>query len=336
MYPLVMAPHFRHGAETPWGGAMLRDLFMKDAPEDETGEALEVSALEGRESLVANGPHAGKTFPAMIRLWGEGLVGAQGGAFPLLVKLLDARALLSVQVHPGDEYAMAHEKKLGKSEAWVVLNCEPGAKIAYGVNAGGAALRKAAEDGEIEGCLNWVNVRPGDVFYIPAGTVHALGGGIQCYEVQQSSDVTYRLWDWGRVDKDGKPRELHTQKALAVARAGGALPKCAGATVLSKGGSRTYFIAEEHFELSRLNVSGDMPLEPGRIKLITTLGPCKISWPGGEIAPAPFSTIVVPAALEDVFISGNLKALLSGPSDRAALRAELSYRAADVAGLAED
>jgi mannose-6-phosphate isomerase len=335
MYPLVMAPFFRHGAETPWGGSMLRDLFLKEAPGDNTGEALEVSALDGRESMVLNGPHAGKTLPAMIRLWGKELVGDVEGEFPLLIKLLDAKELLSVQVHPGDDYAQKNEGKLGKSEAWVVLNCEEGAKIAYGVNPGNRTLRQVVEAGEIESCLNWVSVRPGDVFYIPAGTVHALGGGIQCYEVQQSSDVTYRFWDWGRVGKDGKPRELHTEKALDVSDVGEIRPKCEGATVLCKGGSRTYFISDDHFELCRLNISGEMPLEPGRIKMITTLGPCKITWPDGALEPAPFATVVIPATLEGVKISGNLKALLSTPGNPAALRAELGYRAENVAGLVE-
>ena len=207
MYPLLMAPYFRHGSETPWGGSMLRDVFLKDAPDDQTGESLEVSALEGRESLVLNGPQAGRTLGSMIRLWGKDLTGEIEGAFPLLIKLLDARELLSVQVHPDDAYAAANEGgKLGKTEAWVVLNCEPGAKLAYGVTAGKEELAELARAGRVEEALNWLTVRPGDVLYIPAGTVHALGGGIQCYEVQQSSDVTYRLWDWGRVDKNGNPR----------------------------------------------------------------------------------------------------------------------------------
>ncbi|MGI6239937.1 MAG: type I phosphomannose isomerase catalytic subunit [Christensenellales bacterium] len=333
MYPLVMSPHFRHGAQTPWGGTMLRDLFLKDAPEGITGESLEVSALPNMQSVVSNGAHAGKTLDAMVRLWGADLTGDIGGAFPLLIKLLDARELLSVQVHPDDAYAQANEGKRGKSEAWVVLNCEPGARIAYGVNAGRRGLREIMDAGEIEDALNWVDVRPGDVFYIPAGTVHALGGGIQCYEVQQSSDVTYRLWDWGRVGADGKPRDLHIEQAIAVSRMGEILPKCGGATVLCKGGSRTYFIADAHFELSRLNISGDMPLEPGRMRMITALGASRIRWAGGEIELAPFTTVLIPAALEDVVISGELKALQSAPSDRARLREELGYRAADVAGL---
>ena len=126
-----------------------------------------------------------------------------------------------MQVHPDDAYAAANEGgKLGKTEAWVVLNCEPGAKLAYGVTARQGRTGALARAGRVEEALNWLTVRPGDVLYIPAGTVHALGGGIQCYEVQQSSDVTYRLWDWGRVDKNGNPRQLHTEKALDVIHAG--------------------------------------------------------------------------------------------------------------------
>ena len=333
MYPLIMAPYFRHGAETPWGGSMLGDLFMKETPDDVTGESLEVSALDGRESMVLNGPQAGRTLSSMIRLWGKDLVGDIEGEFPLLIKLLDARELLSVQVHPDDTYARANEGKFGKTEAWVVLNCEPGCKIAYGIETDSRDLRSVVESGEIESALNWVEVRPGDVFYIPAGTVHALGGGIQCYEIQQSSDVTYRFWDWGRVDKNGNPRELHTEKALDVSRVGDILPKCEGATVLKKGGSVTYYISDGNFELCRLNVSGKMPLHDGRMHMITPMAPCKITWENGEITPMPFSTVVIPAGLENVCIEGDLKALMSSPCDNKTLAEELGYRAENVAGL---
>ena len=163
IYPLLMAPYFRHGEETPWGGSMLRDAFMKDAPDDRTGESLEISALSNRESMVRNGLHAGKTLRRMIELWGEELTGPMDGEFPLLLKLLDAQQTLSVQVHPGDDYAMAHDGKLGKSEAWVVLNCDPGAKIAYGLDTHGEDLRAIVESGRLEDALHWETVRPGDV-----------------------------------------------------------------------------------------------------------------------------------------------------------------------------
>ena len=336
MYPLIMAPFFRHGKDTPWGGSMLKDLFMKDSPDEMTGEALEVSALEGRESIVVNGPFAGQTLTAMINRWGRELTGDINGEFPMLIKLLDARELLSVQVHPDDSYAGANEGgKLGKTEAWVILSCEPGAKLAYGIDTKGRELAEMVEAGDIEEALNWLTVRPGDVLYIPAGTVHALGGGIQCYEVQQSSDVTYRFWDWGRVDKNGNPRELHTKKALDVTNAGSILPKCEGATVLCKGGSVTYYISDGNFELARLNVSGKMPLDSGRMRMLTPMGPCKLTWPEGEIDVMPMTTVLIPAALEDVIIEGNLKVLMSATCDSEALKAELGYRAENVAGLCD-
>ena len=333
IYPLLMAPYFRHGEETPWGGSMLRDAFMKDTPDDRTGESLEVSALSGRESVVRNGAHAGKTFNKMIELWGEELTGAYEGEFPLLLKLLDAQQMLSVQVHPGDEYGMKHHNKLGKSEAWVILNCEPGAKIAYGLDTNGEDLGKIVAEGRLESALHWEVVRPGDVFYIPYGMVHALGNGIQIYEIQQSSDVTYRFWDWGRVGKDGQPRELHTERAVEVSDAERHLSKIEGTTVLCKGGSRTYYISEEHFELCRLNLSGKMPLESGRMLFLTPMSPCTLHWGDESLELAPFDSVVVPAALEGAYLEGNTKVLMSSLPNQEALRAELGYRASNVAGL---
>ena len=335
LYPLLMAPYFRHGSETPWGGYMLRDAFMKDAPDDVTGESLEISALSGRESVVSNGVHAGKTLPRMIELWGESLTGKIEGEFPLLLKLLDAQDTLSVQVHPGDEYATAHEGKLGKSEAWVILNAEPGAKIAYGIDCAGEELRKIVEEGRLEEVLHWETVRPGDVYYIPNGTVHALGAGIQCYEIQQSSDATYRFWDWGRVDKDGKGRELHTGKAIDVSITGRILKKNEGTTVLCKGGSRTYYISDKHFELCRLNLSGRMPLESGRMLFITPMSPCVLRWNNDSMELNAFDSVLIPAALEGAVLEGDTKVLMSSLPDQEKLSEELGYRAENVAGLAE-
>ena len=333
IYPLLMAPSYRHGAETPWGGYMLRDVFMKDAPEDITGESLEISTLPDHESLVATGEHAGKPLSRMVELWGEALTGCPEGGLPLLLKLLDAQQSLSVQVHPDDAYATAHEGKLGKSEAWVILNAEPGARIVYGLETKGEALRDIVDSGRIEECLHWVNVHPGDVYYIPAGTVHAMGAGIQCYEIQQSSDVTYRFWDWGRVDKHGNPRELHIEKALEVTAAERILTKNEGTTVLCRGGSRTYYISDKHFELCRLNLSGKMPLASGRMLFLTPMGPCTLRWGEGSMELKPFDSVIVPAALEGAVLEGDTKVLMSSLPNREALREELGYRAENVAGL---
>ena len=333
VYPLLMVPYFRCGEATPWGGTMLRDLFMKDAPEGPVGASLEVSALPGQESLVGNGEHAGKPLSRMIELWGEALTGLPGGEFPLLLKFLDAGTSLSVQVHPDDAYAQAHEGGLGKSEAWVVLNAEPGAKLVYGLDTQDEDLRRIVASGRLEECLHWESARPGDVFYIPSGTVHALGGGIQCYEIQQASDLTYRFWDWNRVNAEGQPRELHTEKALDVSVPDRRLGKQEGTTVLCRGGSRTYYISEAHFELCRLNVSGRMPLESGRMRMLTALSPCALRWGDESLELNFFQTALVPAAIEGLTVEGDAKLLMSSLSDRPALIEALGYRAENVAGL---
>ncbi|MBO4298891.1 MAG: mannose-6-phosphate isomerase [Clostridia bacterium] len=337
LYPLKMTPYFRHGEETPWGGRALGDYFGKDIPDDRTGESLEISALPGRESVVQNGELAGLPLNRVIDEWGRDLTGDAEG-FPLLLKLLDAREMLSVQVHPDDAYAGAHEGgKLGKTEAWLVIAAEPGSKLVYGVQADTSEeLRAQVEAGKLEENLRWVGVQPGDVLYIPHGCVHALGGGLVIYEIQQSSDVTYRFWDWGRVGKDGKPRTLHTEDALAVSRPGLKLEKLPGATLITTGGSKTAYISDANFELWRLNVAGDMPLESGRMLLLTSLGEAEVKWDGGSFPLNPGESCLAPAALEGVTISGRTAVMCATLPDRPALREALGYRAELVAGLTKD
>ena len=334
LYPLLMAPSFRHGAETPWGGHMLRDAMMKDAPADATGESLEVSVLPGHESTVANGAHAGQTLTHMVELWGERLTGRSEGDFPLLLKILDPVTPLSVQVHPDDAYAQAHENRpCGKTEAWIVLNAEPGSRIVYGVDTKGESLEKIVQEGRIEDCLRWQNVRPGDVYYIPSGMIHTLGEGVLVYEIQESCDLTYRFWDWDRVDEQGNRRELHVEKALAVCKPDLRLEKIEGTTVLCKGGSRTYYISDNHFELCRLNLAGTMPLESGRMLFLTPLTPCELRWGEESMTLNAFDSVLVPAVLEGVSLVGETKVLMSSLPDQEALRKELGYRAENVAGL---
>lgn len=334
VYPLKMRPYFRHGEETPWGGHALADIFGKNLPDEMTGESLEVSAFPHIPSVITNGALMGMTFSEALSIWGEDLSGLPSGSvYPLLVKLLDAREMLSVQVHPGDEYAKAHENQLGKSESWVVLSAPRGSKLVYGVETKGRPLSEWVAEGRLEEVLRFIEVSPGDVLYIPHGLVHALGHGIMVYEVQQSSNVTYRFYDWGRTSANGKPRELHTQKALDVTREDLKLFPVRGATILSEGGCRTAYISEENFELWRFNVSGAMPLDSGRLLMLTTLGDCRITWPNGALELAAGESILVPAALEGAKIEGRTHVLCSTTPDRDSLRAKLGYRAADVAGL---
>ncbi|ADR37619.1 mannose-6-phosphate isomerase, type 1 [Oceanithermus profundus DSM 14977] len=200
-----------------WGGRRLAEWFGL-ATDEPIGEAWMVAG----ENRIASGPYAGRVLAEVLPELGEAFLGRavverHGYRLPLMVKFLDTAQWLSVQVHPDDAYARAHEAEsgwLGKAEAWVVLEAEPGAQVIYGVKrpVTRAELRAAALDGSILELLNFVPVQKGDVIYVPPGTIHALGPGLLVYEVSQRSDLTYRLYDYGRG------RELHLEKALDVAR----------------------------------------------------------------------------------------------------------------------
>ena len=308
-YPLFMKPYYRHGEETPWGGSALNELFGKVLPDDKTGESLEISALSDMESVVENGALAGLPLSRALAELND-----TDSAFPLLVKLLDARETLSVQVHPGDEYARIHENKAGKTEAWMILAASAGAKIIYGVKPELADnFAEMTRRGHIGLALNMVPVRAGDVFYIPHGLVHALCGGTAVYEIQQSSDVTYRIWDWGRLAEDNKPRELHIDHALSVSRPELALSKIAGTTVQVEGGVQITYIADEHFELRKIMLSGVMPLPAGRTRLITALGMCRLRWDGGEAEFPPGKSCLIPADTEGAALSGRAELICAMP-----------------------
>ena len=218
LWPILMVPAFRSGDATPWGGSRLRKLYGKKIPSGQTGESMEVSSIPGLESRDSQG----RTLPELIREFGPKLVGDyMDRPFPLLLKLIDAKERISVQVHPDDEYATARENgRPGKHEAWLVLDTPPeGGEMILGVRPGTTltALREAAEKGSaVEEVLNRVTVREGDLCYIPAGSVHAVGAGILLYEIQQPSELTYRLYDWDRAAGTSKRRELQLDKAIDV------------------------------------------------------------------------------------------------------------------------
>ena len=187
---------------------------------DNIGESWEVSVVESSPSVIANGTWAGYTLPEVIAKMPEAILGREvvkryGGKMPLLVKFIDARKDLSVQVHPVDAMAQREHGKFGKTEMWYVLDAEPGACLYSGFKEelSDFDYKRRVEDGTIVDALARHEVHAGDVFYIPAGRVHAIGSGVLLAEVQQSSDVTYRIYDYNRVGLDGKPRELHTELA---------------------------------------------------------------------------------------------------------------------------
>ena len=149
VYPLIMEPSFRYGQSTPWGGHALKEKYGKHAPEEITGESLEISTLPGHESRVTNGAYRGKSLQEVFTAWGDWLTGKREKTFPLMLKILDAHQCLSVQVHPDDAYAMDHEGKLGKSEAWYILDAAPGARLVYGIDTHGEKLDDIVEAGRL-------------------------------------------------------------------------------------------------------------------------------------------------------------------------------------------
>jgi mannose-6-phosphate isomerase len=217
LYPLKLTATLH---AKPWGGRALATQMNKTLPTDEPyGEAWELHDT----SIVANGAHSGRTLRDLLTEYGEALVGAGNNpaeGFPLLAKILDANDWLSIQDHPNDEQARELEgEPRGKNEAWYMLGAEAGARLVIGVQPGLSRedIAAAIESSTLEDKVVYANVSEGDVMYMAAGSVHALGPGLLVYEIQQSSDTTYRLYDWGRMGLDGKPRALHIDKGLKVA-----------------------------------------------------------------------------------------------------------------------
>lgn len=204
----------------PWGGTRLRNWLQSTIwpTEEKVGEAWLLSDHALHQSMVLNGPLAGMTLGELMATRGQDLLGFSTPRFPLLIKLLDAAENLSVQVHPDNEQARQWApKEGGKSEAWYVLESSPDAAIYLGLKTGlnRATFLRELGNGTLQLCLNHYVPRPGDCFNVPAGSVHALGGGTVVLEVQQTSDATFRLFDWNRVDASGQPRPLHLEAGLA-------------------------------------------------------------------------------------------------------------------------
>lgn len=206
-----------------WGGTKLRDVYKKQSNLEKLAESWELSAHPDGESIISGGEFNGLTFSEYINKAGKAVLGKnceQFESFPVLIKFIDAKQPLSVQVHPSDEYALRVEGEYGKTEMWYVMDCDEGASLFFGVNReiSKEDFRSKIEDNTVTEVLNRVDVHKGDVFFIEAGTIHAIGAGIVICEIQQNSNTTYRVYDYDRRDAEGNPRELHVDKALEVSK----------------------------------------------------------------------------------------------------------------------
>jgi mannose-6-phosphate isomerase len=302
LYPLTFEPIFK---DYPWGGRNFETLLGRAIPDGIVAESCEIAAHPNGSSPIATGALQGKTLQEAMLEWGVDLVGSRNaqdlaqGRFPLLIKLLDANRWLSVQVHPDDRYARIHEGESGKSEMWVVVHAEPGAELIYGFDDGVTRERfaQAIEEGDTERYLHRVVVKKGDVIVVPTGAIHALGPGIIVAEIQQNSDTTYRIYDWGR------PRPLHIQKALDVLDFGLIDPKPLTPVIEPNAPVPTELIGESHYyRTERLHLAAGKSWQgatDGRTLEIWGVleGGVTLDWKGEPLTLDAISWVLVPAAL---------------------------------------
>jgi mannose-6-phosphate isomerase len=220
VYPFKFVPVLK---EIIWGGSKLKSCYNKQTLSDSIGESWEISGISDSVSVISNGEFKGSLLTDILKInaveiMGERLAKKFGTEFPLLVKLIDAQENLSVQVHPNDELAKKRHNSFGKTEMWYILQNEPEAKLVSGFkkNFSKEEYVRRIENNTVEDALAYYMVKPGDAFFIPAGLVHAIGSGIVLAEIQQSSNITYRIYDYNRKDKDGNSRQLHTQESIVA------------------------------------------------------------------------------------------------------------------------
>lgn len=257
LYPFILEPAYK---DYIWGGSRIPGRFNRNQPEGVYAESWELSDRPEGMSVVANGALKGQTLASLVARFGKELLGhgSQSTSFPLLVKLIDAKERLSIQVHP-DDAAAAKGIGEAKTEAWHILDAPGGGQVFAGLKAGTNedSFLKALKAGALEGCLQSVPAKAGDTVFIPGGRVHAICEGMLILEVQQNSNTTYRVYDWGRVDKAGKPRELHLEQALKVIHWSDSAPVVTTSrTISNKPGAKVIeLVASPYFRLERLDIT---------------------------------------------------------------------------------
>ncbi len=252
---IFLQPVFK---ERIWGGERLKEVFNYDIPSSETGECWGISAHPNGPCTVINGDYKGQTLEALWTNHPELFDHYKSKTFPLLTKILDAKTDLSVQVHPNDQQAQEMEgEPFGKTECWYVIDAEPGAEIVYGHHAKSAEeFSENVQDGKWDALLRTVPVKAGDFFYVPSGTIHAIGGGILILETQQSSDVTYRVYDYDRTDAKGNTRDLHIDQSIAVTRFPHVDPELEQTTQTIQGAKVTKRVSETNFTVYDVHLNG--------------------------------------------------------------------------------
>ena len=316
MYPLLLRPALK---DYLWGGTKLKTEYGYQTDAQKAAEAWVLSCHQDGQNTVLNGEYKGRTLSEVLSLWGAGALGSKAAAFPyfpLLIKLIDAKDKLSVQVHPNDDYALAHEGEFGKTEMWYVVDCDEGARLIYGFDRAVSKeeFERRIRENTLSEICHFVPVHKGDVFFIAAGTLHAIGAGILIAEVQQNSNTTYRVSDYGRLGADGKPRPLHVEKALCVTnREKPSHPYGqVGKVTEHPFGRLRELTACSLFtaQLLSLNGCGDFCEPDSFFSLVVLEGKADCTWCDGSLTLDKGDSLFVPAGLP-VTLSGKAEILYS-------------------------
>ncbi len=307
--PVRLMPAFK---DYLWGGTRLKESYNKKSDLDIVAESWELSCHKDGQSVIKDGEFDGKTLTEYIAAVGEDVLGKKADRFsyfPLLIKFIDAKNNLSIQVHPDDEYAKRVEGEYGKTEMWYVLEAEEGAYLYYGFNRDitKEEFKERIKNNTILEVLNKVPVKKGDVFFIESGTVHAICEGIVICEIQQNSNTTYRVYDYDRRDKDGKPRELHIEKAIEVSN----LSKAPEIEVKPDNG----VLAEcGYFTVKKLTVKGTASekIDTASFRSVVVVdGFGKMTVSGEELELKKGDSIFVPAQDAEIEFEGTLEIIIS-------------------------
>lgn len=302
-----------------WGGTKLRTDFGKNCSLDKVAESWELSTHKDGLTLIGSGEYKGKTLISYIEEKGKEVLGTKCSLdkdIPILIKFIDAKDALSIQVHPDNEYALKNENDFGKTEMWYVIDAEPNAKLIYGFKKDitKEEFKNAIEQNKLETLVNEIDVKAGDVFFITPGTMHAIGKGIVIAEIQQRSNVTYRIYDFGRVGADGKTRELHIDKALDVTKLE-ATKNAKTEYTFNKfnGYEKANLSSCEYFNVDLLNIQtkADLSCDETSFHCLTVLdGECTIK-SKDSLTLKKGESLFIPAGSLDYTIEGKCKVILS-------------------------
>ncbi len=316
MTPIKLIPSFK---DYIWGGTKLKDEFNKKCDLSKIAESWELSTHKDGPSIIENGEYAGLTFSKYLENNKNTPLGSnckRFNDFPILIKLIDAKDNLSVQVHPNNDYALNVEGEYGKTEMWYIVDCEPDSYLLYGFNKkiSRNEFQRSIEDNTLLDIVNKVPVKKGDVFFIEAGTLHAIGKGILIAEIQQNSNTTYRIYDYGRLDAQGKPRDLHIEKALDVTNLNKTEIPYTSKKEDYSGYKSQLLSCCDYFTVINLDIYEKVNLCADNLSFNSVLvlnGKGKINYNGKSMDIKKGDSIFIPANFGEYIISGTLNIILT-------------------------